>query len=43
VTGVVVRTAAALGFGRAEIMTTIRTMLRSQFYKSMTACADHRI
>ena len=43
VTGVAVRTAAALGFGRAEIVATIQTMRRSQFYKSMTAHADHRV
>jgi motility quorum-sensing regulator / GCU-specific mRNA interferase toxin len=40
---VATRTAAALGFGRAEIEATIQTMQRSQFYKSMTAYADHRI
>jgi motility quorum-sensing regulator/GCU-specific mRNA interferase toxin len=43
VTLVATRTAAALGFGRAEIEATIQTMQRSQFYKSMTAQADHRI
>lgn len=43
VTLVATRTAAALGFGRAEIEATIQTMRRSQFYKSMTAYADHRI
>ena len=43
VTGTAVRTAAALGFGRAEIVETIQTMERRQFYKSMTAYADHRI
>ena len=32
-----------LGFGRAEIEATIKTMQRSQFYKSMTAYRDHRI
>ncbi len=42
VTGVAVRTAAALGFDRAEIVATIQTMRRPQFYKSMTAYADHR-
>jgi motility quorum-sensing regulator/GCU-specific mRNA interferase toxin len=43
VTGVAVRTAAALGFDRAEIVATIQTMHRSQFYKSMTAYSDHRV
>ncbi len=43
VTGAAVRTAATLGFDRAEIVATIQTMRRSQFYKSMTACADHRV
>jgi len=43
VTGTALRGAAALGFGRAEIVATIQTMRRSQFYKSMTAYGDHRI
>lgn len=43
VTVVATRTAAALGFGRAEMTATIQTMQRSQFYKSMTSYADHRI
>lgn len=43
VTVVATRTAAALGFGRAEIEATIQTMQRSQFQKSMTSYADHRI
>ena len=43
VTGTAIRTAAALGFGRREIVATIQTMQRSQFHKSMTAYADHRI
>lgn len=43
VTGVAVRTAAALGFNRVEIVATMQTMRRSQFYKSMTAYADHRV
>jgi motility quorum-sensing regulator/GCU-specific mRNA interferase toxin len=38
-----VRTAAALGFDRAEIVATIQTMERKQFYKSMTSYSDHRI
>jgi motility quorum-sensing regulator / GCU-specific mRNA interferase toxin len=43
VTVVATRTAAALGFGRAEIVATVLTMQRQQFYKSMTSRADHRI
>ena len=43
VTVVATRTAAALGFGRAEIVGIIRTMQRKQFYKSMTSHRDHRI
>ena len=43
VTGTALRTAAALGFGSAEIVATIQTMQREHFYKSMTAYADHRL
>jgi motility quorum-sensing regulator / GCU-specific mRNA interferase toxin len=43
ITVVATRTAAALGFGRSEIETTIQTMRRSQFHKSMTSFADHRV
>ncbi|TWB09318.1 motility quorum-sensing regulator/GCU-specific mRNA interferase toxin [Nitrospirillum amazonense] len=43
VTGTALRTAAGLGFGRTEIVATIQTMQRQQFYKSMTAHADHRV
>jgi motility quorum-sensing regulator/GCU-specific mRNA interferase toxin len=43
VTVVATRTAAALGFSRAEIEATIETMQRSQFYKSMTSYGDHRV
>ncbi len=43
VTGTALRSAAALGFRRAEIVTTIQTMRREHFHKSMTAFADHRI
>ena len=43
VTGTAVRTAAALGFGRAEIVATIQTMQRAHFYKSMTSHGDHRV
>jgi motility quorum-sensing regulator/GCU-specific mRNA interferase toxin len=43
VTGTALRGAAALGFGRAEIVETIQTMQREYFYKSMTSYADHRL
>jgi len=43
VTGTAVRSAAALGFGRAEIVAAIQTMQRAHFYKSMTSYKDHRI
>lgn len=43
VTGTALRTATALGYGRAEIVNTIQTMQRSHFYKSMTAYADSRL
>ncbi|MDO9071152.1 MAG: type II toxin-antitoxin system MqsR family toxin [Deltaproteobacteria bacterium] len=43
VTGTALRNAAALGFGRTEIVETIQTMKRENFYKSMTAYADHRL
>jgi motility quorum-sensing regulator/GCU-specific mRNA interferase toxin len=43
VTVVATRTAASIGFGRAEIAATIRIMRRSQLYKSMTSHADHRM
>jgi motility quorum-sensing regulator/GCU-specific mRNA interferase toxin len=43
VTGTAVRSAASLGFGRAEIVATLQGMQRSHFYKSMTSHADHRI
>jgi motility quorum-sensing regulator/GCU-specific mRNA interferase toxin len=35
--------ATALGFSRADIVTTIQTMESRQFYKSMTAYQDHRV
>jgi motility quorum-sensing regulator/GCU-specific mRNA interferase toxin len=37
------QSASGLGFGRAEIVATIQTMDRTQFYKSMTSYADHRV
>jgi motility quorum-sensing regulator/GCU-specific mRNA interferase toxin len=43
VTGAALKSAAALGFGRIEIVATIQTMERSHFYKSMTSYADHRV
>jgi motility quorum-sensing regulator/GCU-specific mRNA interferase toxin len=43
VTGTALRTAAALGFGRTEIVNTIQSMQRGHFYKSMTAYADSRL
>ena len=36
VTGKALRSAAALGFGRIEIVRAIQTMQRGHFYKSMT-------
>lgn len=36
-TGSALRGAAALGYGRAEIVWIIKTMQRGHFYKSMTA------
>jgi motility quorum-sensing regulator/GCU-specific mRNA interferase toxin len=43
VTGTALRSAAALGFGRIEIVATIQAMKREHFYKSMTAYSDHRL
>jgi motility quorum-sensing regulator/GCU-specific mRNA interferase toxin len=43
VTGTALRSAAALGFGRAEIVSTIQTMQREHFYKSMTSYSDSRL
>lgn len=43
VTGTAIRSAAVLGYGRAEIVETIQTMRRGHFYKSMTAYADSRL
>lgn len=42
-TGTALRGAAALGFGRTEIVSTIQSMQRGHFYKSMTAYADSRL
>ena len=43
VTGTALRSAAALGFGRAEMVATIQTMQRGHFYKFMTAKAAPRL
>jgi len=43
VTGTALRTAAATGVGRAEIVATIQTIQRTHFYKSMTSFGDHRV
>ncbi len=43
VTGTALSSASALGFGRVEIVSTIQTMQRGHFYKSMTAYADSRL
>ena len=42
-TGTALRSAAAMGFGRAEIVETRQTIYRGHFYKSITAFADHRL
>jgi len=42
-TGTALKGAAALGFGRADIVAILQTMQRTHFYKSMTAYADHRL
>ena len=42
-TGSAVRDAVSLGFDSADMLSTILLMRRSQFYKSMTAYADHRV
>ena len=43
VTGTALRTASAMGFGRADIVSTIQTMQRRHFCKSMTSFNDHRL
>lgn len=42
-TGTALRSSAAIGFGRKEIVATIQTMQPGQFYKSMTSYADKRV
>ena len=41
-TGTALTSAAALGFGSADMTRIIQTMQRRHFYKSMTSHADHR-
>lgn len=43
VTGSALKGAAALGFGRREIVVAIQTIERRHFSKSMTSHADHRV
>ncbi|MGD0661159.1 MAG: type II toxin-antitoxin system MqsR family toxin [Syntrophorhabdales bacterium] len=43
ITGSALRSAAALGFGRVEIVSTLQTMQREHFYKSMTSYSDSRL
>lgn len=42
-TGSAVRGAAALGFGRQEMVAVIQSIERRHFRKSMTSYADHRV
>lgn len=42
-TGSAIRSAAALGFGRVEIVDVIQSIERRDFQKSMTSHADHRV
>jgi motility quorum-sensing regulator/GCU-specific mRNA interferase toxin len=43
VTGKALRSAAALGFGRIEIVRTIQVMQRKHFYKSMTSYGNNQL
>ena len=43
VTDTALKTAAALGYSRQDIVATIQTIQRTHFYKSMTSYRDHRI
>lgn len=43
VTGTALRNAAALGYGRGDIVATIQSMQRGHFYKSITSYADPRL
>ena len=42
-TGTALKSAAALGFGRVEILATIQAMRAEHFHKSMTSYYDHRL
>ena len=42
-TGSAIRSAAALGFGSADMVSVIQTIERRDFQKSMTSYADHRV
>lgn len=42
-TGSAIRSAAELGFGRAEIVAVIQSIDRRDFQKSMTSYADYRV
>ena len=42
-TSTALKSAAALGFGRAEIVETIQRLERRHFYKSMTSYADSKL
>jgi motility quorum-sensing regulator / GCU-specific mRNA interferase toxin len=42
-TGTAIKDAAALGFGRQEIVDTIQKMETAHFVKSMTSYADHTV
>lgn len=41
--GAAIKGAAAVSFGRAEIVATTQTIERRRFVKSMTAYADHAV
>lgn len=43
VTGSAIRDATALGFGSGAIVDIIQSMQSTQFHKSMTSYADHRV
>ena len=43
ITGTALKSAAAMGFGRPEIVETIQTMRREHLYKSMPAYSNSRL
>ena len=43
VTATAIKGAAALGFGRKEMVAVIQGMKHDHFYKSMTGYSDHRV